>query len=636
MARWLWRAVTLAVVLGAGVPAAAAPPIDVRTYGAVEDDNADDTQAVQAAVDAASARGGAVVTVPAGVLSLSAPVVVRGRNVSLRGEGSAVSHVQGWNGYGGPPLLIGPPSRGVPVGSRTPIPAGVYDGTVGGDRWAVVTGGSYGLTAVGHPLCYGFKPWDGPPDWWSGGEAVTLDLYVNAPSGGWQENAFLFGSAGVHDDPSPFYVCGSPRGLWYYETAAAGPDARRRAFVPVPSFPARVSLQREPKTGRFNAWVNRKLVTRSMDPDHPSKGVGTVPGAFRTHDGLYPFNFGFIRADSSPQPGKVTTLALYGFRVSRAAVYRWGEDDQRLQWDDPRPLNDVWQFLDRSSFIVPGGKVVCCIDTAKPSDGPWVRTDHAGPSNVLLWAEPLADADTARTAVSGVYLENGGSGPALLQGMCYGLDLSDVQGSGGSDGFRSLSRQVSYVATMRRCRWDGFDAGVSTSRLFLDADVLEFGNDGRTIGRVALRVHGGVTRVGQLFAWRNGRGTENVVRAFGHDDGTELDVRFLLHDNEEIGTSPTRAVIEADQNFYQAGGYRFGTCLVSRVPDGVPYFRLNGWGWVPNSKITVDDARAFNGDCKWLLQANGSGWAGRVDASSLSAAKVTGSAGRIVAVKPSP
>lgn len=61
---------------------------NVKEYGAVGDGAADDTAAIQAAIDAVSAKGGGIVCVPCGTYMTSAPVTMKSR-VFLQGEGEA-------------------------------------------------------------------------------------------------------------------------------------------------------------------------------------------------------------------------------------------------------------------------------------------------------------------------------------------------------------------------------------------------------------------------------------------------------------------------------------------------------------------------------------------------------------------
>lgn len=62
--------------------------VNARDYGALGDGATDDTAGLQAAIDAASAKGGGIVCVPGGTYMISYPLTMASR-VLLRGEGDA-------------------------------------------------------------------------------------------------------------------------------------------------------------------------------------------------------------------------------------------------------------------------------------------------------------------------------------------------------------------------------------------------------------------------------------------------------------------------------------------------------------------------------------------------------------------
>ena len=85
-------------------PANAAPPfaekssmpVNVKDHGALGDGEADDAQAVQAAISVAASRGGGVVFFPAGKYAVSQAVTVTSDNIVLMGEGNA-SQIVHWD-----------------------------------------------------------------------------------------------------------------------------------------------------------------------------------------------------------------------------------------------------------------------------------------------------------------------------------------------------------------------------------------------------------------------------------------------------------------------------------------------------------------------------------------------------------
>ena len=93
---WGARTLTLLAVLLAAASAAVEPAqapeqINARDAGARADGVHDDAPALQAALDRLADRGG-VLDLPAGTYLVGAPLVMRGDNVVLRGDGATKLH----------------------------------------------------------------------------------------------------------------------------------------------------------------------------------------------------------------------------------------------------------------------------------------------------------------------------------------------------------------------------------------------------------------------------------------------------------------------------------------------------------------------------------------------------------------
>ena len=106
-------AVLLAVASAAVEPAQAPEQINARDAGARADGVHDDAPALQAALDRLADRGG-VLDLPAGTYLVGAPLVMRGDNVVLRGDGATVRARKGFAAAAGEPaaLVRGGASRG--------------------------------------------------------------------------------------------------------------------------------------------------------------------------------------------------------------------------------------------------------------------------------------------------------------------------------------------------------------------------------------------------------------------------------------------------------------------------------------------------------------------------------------------
>ncbi|HEV8421414.1 MAG TPA: glycosyl hydrolase family 28-related protein [Actinomycetota bacterium] len=89
------------------------PWCDVRAFGATGDGSADDTQAVQSAIDSVGSRGG-LILFPQGVYRVSAPLVVSSDFVTLRGigRGSEVFAAPGW---AGPAMIVSAGRKGIRI-----------------------------------------------------------------------------------------------------------------------------------------------------------------------------------------------------------------------------------------------------------------------------------------------------------------------------------------------------------------------------------------------------------------------------------------------------------------------------------------------------------------------------------------
>ena len=100
--------------------ALAVPPptvYDVTSYGAQGDGTTDDSNAIQAAVDAASSRGGGTVVFPAGTFRVTRGITIYSRIV-LRGAGMSTTVIRKSNGGGRYPVLRSP---GYEPGIENPV-----------------------------------------------------------------------------------------------------------------------------------------------------------------------------------------------------------------------------------------------------------------------------------------------------------------------------------------------------------------------------------------------------------------------------------------------------------------------------------------------------------------------------------
>jgi hypothetical protein len=110
----------------AGVPGGI-PAVSVRArvqeYGAIADDDEDDSQAIQRGAEAVAAAGGGALVLDAGTYHLDRPVILSCDNVVIRGQGADATKLV--FRYGGPEGGIGflQPADGDVVGPYTPLEA---------------------------------------------------------------------------------------------------------------------------------------------------------------------------------------------------------------------------------------------------------------------------------------------------------------------------------------------------------------------------------------------------------------------------------------------------------------------------------------------------------------------------------
>lgn len=90
----IFKMITLVVVVAAFANTVRAAAFDITNFGAMANDESDDTKAVLAALDACREAGGGTVFVPAGTFIISrqkaeSPILALCSNLTLRGEGAA-------------------------------------------------------------------------------------------------------------------------------------------------------------------------------------------------------------------------------------------------------------------------------------------------------------------------------------------------------------------------------------------------------------------------------------------------------------------------------------------------------------------------------------------------------------------
>ena len=133
--------------------AVAAPPptvYDVTTFGAQGDGAADDTNAIQAAVDAANSRGGGTVVFPAGTFRITQALTIYSQIV-FRGAGMRATVIR--KSPGGTYPLVKSPGYDPPTGEPAPIFTwSLQNLTLDGNRDAGALGNGIQVYSAGYSL----------------------------------------------------------------------------------------------------------------------------------------------------------------------------------------------------------------------------------------------------------------------------------------------------------------------------------------------------------------------------------------------------------------------------------------------------------------------------------------------------
>jgi hypothetical protein len=201
--------------------AVAAPPptvYDVATFGAQGDGSADDTNAIQAAIDAANSRGGGTVVFPAGTFRITRALTIYSEIV-FRGAGMRATVIR--KSPGGSYPLVKSPGFDPPTGEPAPIFTwSLQNLTLDGNRDAGALGNGVQVYSAGYSLfnvsianCSGRGFWseyhlDDPP---AGEilEAQLANVWVHHCTGG---GIYWNGPKDSQWVNVVVYLCGPPTG----------------------------------------------------------------------------------------------------------------------------------------------------------------------------------------------------------------------------------------------------------------------------------------------------------------------------------------------------------------------------------------------------------------------------------------
>lgn len=603
--------------------ATAPAPVQVRTntfnavsYGARPDGATDSGPAIQraidAAVEAAGAEGGAVVTLPgsSGAYHVAAPLLLKGRGVTFRGDGLG-SQVRPAQGYEGPVLCVGLPARpGEIDADYRPDAFGVLDRSAAPQRRArrgLATRGKAGVLFQAHPFQLGGKTRKSPyylPDYWSEAEALTVEFLLARPGGSvWKPWAPILGLS-QRDQPAPwrltFAAAADTLAFWFRSSEPDLPDsASYQFFVPIGDGPGpwRIAIQVGFRAGRFAAWVNGRQVAAKAGAT-PTAGHKFRPGlALHPHDGATAFHIGATNEKD------VTDLVLHGLRVTELAVYRWDAADE-VNADGPAaPVRDLERYFTSHP------RTVALLPLDDPGGPPTVRATHG----LGFWVPKGHRTDTQDVEVRDIHFRAAVSAPIVI-GEHMGLKLRGVRATEGWQGVTRLPLSASYTLTMDDCTLGGNDCAFFSFRQTHKARNTTILRGGRDPVRV---VGSGATWEHTFIATLEGY-AETAFQFTGDDTGGGYRITDALVDNEAGG--PLRALIAFEQGYSPAQRLTVDGLDVSAVSATAALFELTGHGtnqgWHP-CRFEALNLGSW-GPVKTALRVIGKPtFSGRLDASTL-------------------
>jgi hypothetical protein len=637
-----WIASILVLVLG--TPAWGQPgTFDITAYGARPGGGADAAfEAVyQAARELRSRRPALPITVrvPGAELPyyLTRPVLWDLGDTRFLGDGPGLSVLRSSGGNG--PLLMPGVYRDGPDGPTHPAhraPLGpLLDGSVGGARWAIRTGGTPGL-APNEGDREVVLPYTGLSQGgrhWRDFGQFTLSVAVRSPGGGpvvpqgaaWGHGRWRVGPG------TPWLLASHVRGnveLMVQTVAADAEDpsdpagwTARRWLIPVGAALGTVHLtvQVDVPGATVRAWVDRSEV--EVEPLDEPDGWG---GAGRT---LAPNELGTFKL------GGTTGRDLNTLGAVRDIVY-CGLHVRSGLWC-PVGASDAQTYFTRTAATI--GLLPLTDGPDGPQGGRLVRVEGPNPappgtaSGASSWGVLYDTAGTGSVfgrTVHGIRLEGlsfvlGGVGPlryasgaGVAAGAANALEVRDCHFLGGQHGLAKLRTSGGLWAyRVERCRFNGqWDAGVvlrGAGGVLVDLYLFPIGN-------AAVRIDGGGVTIRDSFLGNGGLtdATTNeyaiVVTPGSDDTGRTLHLDGVMFDQEFRAPSIAALSIRAPgpgahwpgwlvtlDRLEFAGVRANGTAALVRLSGGQP------------NRPSLLDARGLLGwktPPRYVVAAPGSAW----------------------------
>ncbi len=634
------HACCICVLIG---PCARANTFNVTAYGAKADGKTDCTQAIQKAVEDASAAarhykegqgGGSVVFFPSAPLPYMVrdPVFIQGSGVEVRGNGRG-SILQ--SSSGSPALVFGKFDGGKSFEEAyRPDGFGVLDRAAAprqGARRGIATRADASLIVPAHPLTFGYGyP---KPDYWSSTSQLTLEFYLVRPrSAVWKPWSPILGMSGPEK-------LGLPWSVWLGDTPdvlvfgwrsneVASIAVARQLIIPLDKKTRgwRITIQLDQKSGTARVWVNgATAAARVRDLDGLPFQAGQT---FAEHDGFTQFLIG-ARGPAAPFQEKTTTdLELYGLRVARGLVYQMDAPTERFADDPKRPVNDMSRYF-WNLGQVPNVQLVGLFPLDDLGATRTVRVLDDGHEASAFWVNAKTADLPIFCAIRDIQVR-GRLQPAILLGQLFHFTAARVTAEYGYQGIGSLNLGANYTITLENCNLAGYDSAYYGYQQIIRARNTYILNGGRE----TVRLRGCSSTWDQTlvaFLLPHARiGFHFVLDEYGGQNR----LTDLYFDNET--TTFSRAAIEADQAANGAGWLIIDGLNLADCGKDAAILRLNGFGLEGEFKKNYLDLRAVAcpPNYRAALEVQGKGWHGRFNAAQLEKAPILGDAASKIVVTP--
>jgi hypothetical protein len=620
--------------------------VNVLDFGAKGDGQADDTAAIQLAIDTLAARMAKIVQpgfttagtvlIPSTVHSYktSAPIWVDHPCIEIRGEGPS-SRIETAPERAHPIFVFGLRRvanivvDGKPVEisanrSYRPDLFGRLDESAAparGKRWGFRSRGDALIQAQAGPLSDGAQHSrkDATLDHWTEVPALTMEFAVEGPDAHLPSSLPLYGLGSASNfRPLPFMVStGDPGQIWVQfatQSAPFGPiNTRNYSFhyPPAKGKVRRFTIQIDLQAAKFAVYVDGVQVKVDQ-----TMGEKMRPGDHLAENDFMPLLIG-NGGGSRPSFGTASGIdwILYGFLFSRTARYLDdgpGRPQRRADKPD-KPIDDQYRY-----FTPPAddpGHIAHLAFTDDPAGSPRALTIQGGPAVKNLKA--VAFIHNALGGNQGGILNNSIRDLQLVGGNLFGqniaiaqildMRISGVRSIHAYHAIGSLSHGANYVVKLEDCVLQGYDSGYFGLDQVLWARNVEF----VTAGRATMRFVGSIVRMQNAMVFFHSTGNQSTIKLHAGDYGGNYSFENVCVDYE--GSVYEQAAIYCESHPYCAAtSLRLNDILLGTVGEKIPIIMLKHFPPSVKAYISGDNIQAINNKAGAVVDVEGTAWYGEL------------------------